>query len=1107
MRDGVLPWTDAASPYSPLLEEPMQLRQSGFGISNVRNWFGASVVPGAGEGHRAKNIDNLRAMRGRLRRPQAAHAPSAAYPKELAYCTGTAAILLRYLCFGLLVTRAAFAIDPTESLTELNHTQWTARDGAPLDVQTIAQTTDGFLWLGAPSGLYRFDGARFELPSLPTGAPITDAVSSLFALTDNGLLVGMRFGGIFLIRNGHVTHYGAEEGLPRGSVTAFAVRSDGTFWAQTTAGLYHLNGNTWKLVAEDWNYPAKTGYSLIMDRTGTLWSRSAEGTFSLPPNAVSFIRSAIPGGQGVFASCAAGKIWVSDEDQGLMVLADRFRSIPGSALGGGDPAAGSIFCDREGGLWTYLELNARVRLLRIPDVVKFAGDGYEIPPAEQELSKTTQSITAEASISALEDREGTIWLVSRSGLHRFRSNKLHSALESLPMRNPAIAVGKDGDIYLADERALVKIPPAEAAQTVTALVNRNDVISIWSDIDSSFWIGYQHDLEHYVGGRIAKEPALPGPNNLGIHAIVRDNAGDLWAASLGNGLYRLNAGVWTKNGGVDDLPRATPTSLSVDTEGRLWVGYVDERVGVIDHGGVDWLRNLNELPGGAISATYTRGEHVWIALQQGVFLNAHGHFYPLIENSGAAVTGVSGIIESEDGALWLNGNAGLTHVPVSEVNVFVKDPAHHVNAETFDYEDGLNGAVPSLLRLPSIRIGGDGRLWVTTTLGAYWINPKAIQRNTLAPPVAITSVQSGEKRYLAANGAVLPERTANFEIDYTALSLTLPKRIKFKYKLDGVDSDWQNAGNRRQAFYNNIPPGLHVFHVIAANEDGVWNATGTSVGVRIPPAFYQTTWFLALCCLATAGILWQGYRLRLRQLQGRLSERLRDRLNERERIARELHDTLIQSAQGLILIFQGFAGQLPKPDGMRQKMEVALDRADHLLNEARARVMELRTSGIDDDIVQALVRAGKELFADKSVQYSVISSGAPRPVPQPAADEIYRISRECLANAAAHSDAKTVEVQVSFNEAQLELRVRDDGCGISAEILNAGSRPQHFGLQGIRERAERLDAELNLWSREGAGTELQLLIPARVAYRDDAMTGQGVIERCRTWWHRRRTLG
>jgi nitrate/nitrite-specific signal transduction histidine kinase len=286
----------------------------------------------------------------------------------------------------------------------------------------------------------------------------------------------------------------------------------------------------------------------------------------------------------------------------------------------------------------------------------------------------------------------------------------------------------------------------------------------------------------------------------------------------------------------------------------------------------------------------------------------------------------------------------------------------------------------------------------------------------------------------------------------------------------------------------NVSPGSRQFRVIAANQDGVWNTEGASTSVIIPPAFYQTRLFYTLCGFALLGLIWQTYRFRLIQIKNRLGARLR----ERERIARELHDTLIQSAQGLILIFQGFAGQLPKSDPMRKNMEIALDQADSLLNEARERVTDLRTTGLDSDVVQALTRAGQDLFQGTSIRFSVVTSGRPLPLLRSVADDVFRIGREALTNASMHAKAQSVEIEITYEPDQFRLRVRDDGVGISAEIIKSGARPNHFGLQGMRERAERMGSRLTMWGGAGSGSEMELTIAAKAAYRDSRRRAQWI---------------
>jgi signal transduction histidine kinase len=601
--------------------------------------------------------------------------------------------------------------------------------------------------------------------------------------------------------------------------------------------------------------------------------------------------------------------------------------------------------------------------------------------------------------------------------------------------------------------------------------------SLLADRDGGAWLSRQGALWHVLNGRWSLEPLPAGVIRSDIHAIVRDRDDRLWIAVVGNGLYRRDANGWTRNGGLTDLPQDVPLTLITDSQGRLWAGYATGRVAVIDRGSARMLRNLDSAQLNQVSAIGVRNQTVWIAGTTCVGLYSDGHFWPL-DTDGAVLSQVKGIVQSKDGALWLSGQDGVSRISASEVAAFMKDRQRRVHAELFNYEDGINGSPPNIAQLPSVRERGDGRVWFTTTEGAYWIDPENIPRNSLEPTVLITSVIAATGNYPSSDTIKLPLHTANFEVDYTALSLSIPSRVKFRYRLAGVDLGWQDAGTRRQAFYTNVPPGRHRFDVIAANEDGLWNTTGASVVLVIPPALYQTRWFLTLCALALAALIWQAYRLRLSQIRARLGERLR----ERERIARELHDTLIQSAQGLILVFQGFAGRLPKPDPDRQKMEAALDQADHLLNEARGRVTELRTAGFDEDIVQALTRAGQELFASGPSQFILVTAGAPREIYPPLADEIYRIGREALVNAATHANAKRVEVEITFDAATFGLTVRDDGLGIRWKMAPTGSRAQHFGLQGMRERAERINAQFDVRSRDGAGTEVSLRLSAGKAY-------------------------
>jgi signal transduction histidine kinase len=330
----------------------------------------------------------------------------------------------------------------------------------------------------------------------------------------------------------------------------------------------------------------------------------------------------------------------------------------------------------------------------------------------------------------------------------------------------------------------------------------------------------------------------------------------------------------------------------------------------------------------------------------------------------------------------------------------------------------------------------------------------------------------------------LPTHTTNVRIEYTAGSLTIPERVRFRHRLEGLDRDWQDAGDRREAVYTNLGPGKYTFHVIAANNDGVWNSIGASLPFTIAPAFYQTRWFYALCALICVGLLWILYMMRIRQISSQVRGRLEERLAERERIARDLHDTLLQSIQGLILRLRATVARLPKQMEAYSQMEQALERADEVLTEGRDRVKYLRASpSLDTDLPRAIESVGEQMATSLTARFRLKVDGISRDLHPIVLEEALFIAREALVNAFRHANAHQIEVEISFGKTELLVRIRDDGEGIGAEVLQRGGRDGHWGLLGMRERAKKIRATLTIWSKSGAGTEVDLRVPANVAYR------------------------
>ncbi|MET0499023.1 MAG: triple tyrosine motif-containing protein [Steroidobacteraceae bacterium] len=987
---------------------------------------------------------------------------------------------------ALLVGARALAIDSTQTLSELHHTQWTVREGAPAQIGALTQGSDGFIWIGAANGLYRFDGERFTRFTLADGSqPITGNVSALHALPGGELWVGMRFGGAYRIGEHSFTHYGEDAGLPRRSIIQFAGRGDGSMWAQTPGGLYRFEQTRWSKVGRDWQYPASVGYSVLLDSRGTLWSRGADGTFYLPPGATAFQKSTLNGGQGWLANCVDDSVWVSDFESGLHPVNEPGKAVSGIALSGGEAGTGAILCDRDGGLWTVVYTKDVSRLIRLPDAKTALTTATTV--GVQEL-RAGEKLSGEQPGRFLEDREGNVWLSTLGGLDRFRSNKLHSAMEPTPLARAAMALDARGNMWFANNTSVVSFGSDGSAPHVQPFTGdaTHWLSSFTVDADGSLLIAQQgQQLSRHAGGRIQAVSVPERTKLTTVQAVARDRSGALWVSISGDAAYRLDNGGWVVNGGMAELPHAVPVILRQDRRGRLWFGYADNRIAVVDRDQVELFDASNGLNVGAVLAIDPDGDHAWIAGADNVAVYSLNRFSSVTDSDGLPLSGQSGIVLGNAGDLWLNGTSGVVHIAAGQVQRFLKDPSHRVMTETFNYEDGLNGAAPQVRPLPTALKGGDGRIWFLTDLGVYWIDPSHIQRNPLPPTVKVLGVIAAGRTYANTATVSLPLHATNFEIHYTALSLAIPSRVRFRYKLEGVDSEWQDAGARRQAFYTNVPPGDHRFSVMAANEDGVWNAAGDFSTIYIPPALYQTKWFAVLCAAAAAALLWALYKLRVRTLAERMRSRLEERLTERERIARALHDILLQSMQGLIFRFQTITERLSSDEPARQLMEKELDRADAVLAEGRDQVAGLRGATLGSmDLAQILAAFADSLAKDHSSTFALTVEGQPQPLHPLVQEEAIRIGCEALSNAFRHAHAAQIEVELFFGRREWRLRIRDNGVGIDPNTLAAGSKPGHWGLIGMRERAAKIQASIDFWSRAGAGTEIALVVPAAVAYNE-----------------------
>jgi signal transduction histidine kinase len=628
-------------------------------------------------------------------------------------------------------------------------------------------------------------------------------------------------------------------------------------------------------------------------------------------------------------------------------------------------------------------------------------------------------------------------------------------------------------VYIANSGSLLKASPG-ALEVIAARVPQVDAIH--RAPDGGLWLGSPDGLRRLTHDRLEHVAVPEQLLRADVQTMTSDREGALWIAVHGHGLYRLHAGAWQR---IErpELPDATPSAAFTDTKNRVWFGYPDGSIAVID---AHRATTFAALGIGPVMGFAEGTRHIWAAADLGLAQFDGTRMQVLHASKASFLNGISGVVELDD-TLWLNGLLGVARTPVAEIEAALRADTV-VRHELFDARDGLPGVAQQASPVPTLVLADDGRLWLATNHGVVWIDPRDTAQDERTPRASIRSITAGPLTLAPGSPIVLPKRTTGVRIDYTALNLSVPERTRFAYRLAGVDELWRDAGTRREAFYTNLAPGAYRFELRAANGNGAWSDRPATLEFAIEPAFVQTPWFTALCIGVALALTWIAYRLHLRQVTSRLRARLEERLTERERIARELHDTLLQGVQGLILRFQAATQRIPDQEPARRMMEEALDRADEVLVEGRDRVQDLRSSTQHaSDLPQALALAGEGFAQPGSAQFRVVVEGTPRPLHPIARDEAYRIGAQALANAFRHARAQQIEVEIVYSRRNLQLRFRDDGCGIDQDVLKAGRRG-HFGLAGMRERAHKLRAHLAIWSRPGAGTEIEVRIPASIAY-------------------------
>jgi ligand-binding sensor domain-containing protein/signal transduction histidine kinase len=983
----------------------------------------------------------------------------------------------------LLCSPPVAALDPSLDLSQYAHTAWTSNNGFLHGaVYAIAQTADGYLWLGTQSGLFRFDGVRtMPLPLAPGQQLRTTEVGYLLPARDGTLWIGT-LDGLVSWKDGHLSEHPEFRGR---RVNALLQDRDGTIWVGTALGgpmgkLCAIRSGSTECYGHDGSLGAGV-FSLYEDSDGSLWVGASSGVWRWKPGP--------PTRHSAASIIERQSLTQGDHGSGIIVATDGIRQIVGTRVidypVDGLPSpfnSAELLRDRNGGLW----IGTRVRGL----VRSFEG--------RTSLFTHKDGLSGDEVKALFEDREGTIWVGTSAGLDRFRELPVTSLSVEQGLSSAiatSVLAARDGSVWIGAPDGLNRWDHGR----VTIYRMRSDpglpccgISSLYEDERGRIWVSGYRGLAVFEKGKFTAVPSMPVGS---YFAIAGDNQGGLWLSlwftAHDDGLAHLVNGKIVERVPEQKLGGGPALGLAPDPDGGIWAGLLTGGLAYFRNGQIRTLPLSDERAATRrlMSLSRDRAGTMWAATANGLSRIANGRVATLTTANGLPCDTVHWIIEDDSSSYWLYTQCGLLRIARTELDAWAADPKRTIQMTTFDATDGIR-LIPVIRGFrPAVTKSSDGRIWFLNSDTLSVVDPSRIGINALPPPVHIERITADRKTYAARHGLRLPPLVHDLTIDYTALSLVAPEKVHFRFKLEGQDHDWREVVDKREVQYSNLPPRDYLFRVIASNNSGVWNDKGDTLDFSIAPQYYQTNWFRVSCAAAFLTLLWMAYQFRLRRLQREFNKAAEARVNERTRIARELHDTLLQSFQGLMFSFQAARNLLPgRIEEAIRTLDGAIRKGDDAIAEGRDAIQGLRANPEGArDLEYLLAAAGKELARSSrgegevpAFQFTV--EGARQPLSPLLQDEVYLIAREILRNAFHHAQASRVEAEIAYDRQFFRLRIRDNGKGIDRRVLEEGARQGHWGLPGVRERAKRIGARLKLWSELGAGTEAELTVPARIAY-------------------------
>ena len=965
------------------------------------------------------------------------------------------------LAAAVLTSATADALDARSALSDYALTNWAETAGPfPFGIYSIAQGDDGYLWLGARTGLVRFDGTTFTLWKGPESL-LDDRISVIRIARDGSMWLGYgTIGGVTRIKDGEVRHFGTQDGLSVGDVNELIEDEDGSIWAATFGGLSRFHGGKWAQVGRDQGLPPGPVLGLFKDRSRTFWVGTSSGIYRRAAEEGSFTLAASSTAVD-FAQDAAGTIWITDRSNGFKRLNDSAQAPPALRWPG---ALGRVLLyDRSGALWVGTRGNGLMRVRGLT--------GGE-PPVTEILSRQ-QGLVSNEIRALFEDRHGTLWIATRLGISRLAESNIQQ-LERDDDDGAFVAAvtrTRDGSVWIGTSRGLERrsgdredlFDPAHGlpSQIVTAL---------HADSRGTLWAATTQGVARWSGRRFEPLPVTGDMRVENVNDMTSDEEGTLWLCDQIQGLVQWKHGRLTRK---QPFEEGAPYSAYTDSSGRVWIGFWTGSLAVYRRDGLDLYSAAQGLPGGSINLIYEdRTGGVWIGTSKGLARFDGGRFTTFSGN-GFPQSAVVSIVEDDEGFLWLGLASGLVRIKRQEFDRAATEPGSTLRYKVYGTEDGLPGTL-GRPGMPSSTRAADGRLWFITSLGIAVVDPTRLAATPAPGPVRIDQIVADGHRYEPAGDLSFAPNTSRVQIDYSILSLATATRARFRYRLDQFDSDWQEAGDRRQALYTNLPPGAYMFRVASNSQDGGWTEADTAFAFSIQPAFYQTRAFYAAIGSFIALGVWLAWRLRLRRIHHEFDLVLA----ERARMGREIHDTLLQSLVGVALEFDDIATQLDdSANGLKNQVRRVREQVEHYIREARQSIWNLRSPTLESsDLPTALRHFGTMATAGNHAKFELVVNGTSRRGVTRVEEQLLRIGQEALTNAVRHSAADVIRAELTYDSSIVQLRVSDNGRGFNPEHVE-NEREAHWGVTSMRERAQQIGATLRISSRPGAGTIVDVTAP------------------------------